>query len=237
MAQACNRPRALRQCLQQSGHFADAGMGVTPAWESLQRASTAIRSQPPSPTLAWMLTLSGSGGVHSTRLYWMLMRPPSMGAICSAPAAHPVSTQPAPRARRPHTNCRMSWQALQPAQSARRQTSRVRALRLCTSSDAHALRHRAHGSARGHRCSGSALWPRTLLKVSAWMSMWSVSHSGQTSVIVTVTLRWLGSLLQRPCAHRSAARLYRPADVPNTRTRQSPPSVNIHVPAGTQCDG
>lgn len=30
MAQACNRPRALRQCLQQSGRIADAGMGVTP---------------------------------------------------------------------------------------------------------------------------------------------------------------------------------------------------------------
>ena len=30
------------------------------------------------------------------------------------------------------------------------------------------------------------------------MSMWSVSHSGHTSVIVTVTDLWLESLLQRP---------------------------------------
>lgn len=41
---------------------------------------------------------------------------------------------------------------------------------------------------------------RTLLKVRAWMSMWSDSHSGQASVIMTVTDRWEGSLLHRPCA-------------------------------------
>ncbi len=39
----------------------------------------------------------------------------------------------------------------------------------------------------------------TLLKVSACMSIWSLPHSGQVSVMVTVTDLWFESLLHRPC--------------------------------------
>ena len=44
---------------------------------------TTILSQAPGPKLWLMSTLSGSGGVHSVRLYWMFIRPTSMGAICT----------------------------------------------------------------------------------------------------------------------------------------------------------
>jgi len=176
------------------------------------RASTAIRSQPPSPTLAWMLTLSGSGGVHSTRLYWMLMRPPSMGAICGAPAAHP--RQPPARTASSQASHQLPHELASPsARSIRTAPNQPHAPALPT----HKLQRACPGTQGSRQRAGarllqsSALRPRTLLKVSAWMSMWSVSHSGQTSVMVTVTLRWLGSLLQRPCAQSSATQPYRPA--------------------------
>ena len=39
----------------------------------------------------------------------------------------------------------------------------------------------------------------TFSKVRACKSMWLASHSGQPSVIITVTDLWLGSELQLPC--------------------------------------
>ena len=60
---------------------------------------TTILSQAPGPKLWLMSTLRGSGGVHSVRLYWMFIRPTSMGAICKMTASSvcngaqsPVST-------------------------------------------------------------------------------------------------------------------------------------------------
>jgi hypothetical protein len=43
------------------------------------RASTNRRSQPPGPTLLSTLITIFCGGTHSTRRYWMLMRPVDMG--------------------------------------------------------------------------------------------------------------------------------------------------------------
>jgi hypothetical protein len=50
----------------------------------------------------------------------------------------------------------------------------------------------------------AAHWSLTLLNVSACMSKWSASHSGQESVMVTVTDRWFVSLLQRPYRRQQA---------------------------------
>lgn len=49
------------------------------------------------------------------------------------------------------------------------------------------------------------------------MSMWSVAHSGHTSVMVTTTDLWFWSLLQRPCRR-------------NTHPHHTPPSLlTVHT--------
>ena len=62
----------------------------------------------------------------------------------------------------------------------------------------------AHAAAAGHAAEPAEA--PTLLKVSACRSRWSASHSGQASVIMTVTERWVGSALQRPCSQEGAGR-------------------------------
>ena len=44
---------------------------------------TLILRKPPVPELLSMLTCRLLGGVHCTRLYWMSILPPNIGAICN----------------------------------------------------------------------------------------------------------------------------------------------------------
>ena len=48
---------------------------------SAGHTSTNKRSQPPAPWLLSTLTMIFCGGTHSTRRYWMLMRPLDIGEI------------------------------------------------------------------------------------------------------------------------------------------------------------
>ena len=48
---------------------------------SAGHTSTNKRSQPPAPRLLSTLTMIFCGGTHSTRRYWMLMRPLDIGEI------------------------------------------------------------------------------------------------------------------------------------------------------------
>ncbi len=50
---------------------------------AMSLTETTILSQAPGPKLWLISTFRGSGGVHSVRLYWIFIRPTSMGAICT----------------------------------------------------------------------------------------------------------------------------------------------------------
>ena len=49
---------------------------------------TLILRKPPVPEFLSIMTLRLEGGVHSTRLYWISILPPSMGAICTTTDHH-----------------------------------------------------------------------------------------------------------------------------------------------------